>query len=389
MDTNLIIISYLSSLMANLIVLLGFISIFVWFKEQTDSRWLKQHRGGFLAVLGVAFLLFIHTEAWSNAHLSQYLIGFHWTYLNMEILALYNLTLENSSRWQLASTVGLTGLWFFMNMKIWSWPAVAVFAVLVIVEGCIYIGSRWLTKNMATYQLGFWVAAVLVFVIATLIYAHQDIYSWLRQISALLVLNLFCYLYGKALINRVILNNLFEHRAMYDELIKLRNFGAFDHDLEHLYQQFRTTGERYALYEMDIDHFKRINDTYGHPAGNVVLKKVAEQLNQVVSNLEFRARIYRTGGEEFTVILRDIQDDSERAEAISRELQQAVAQLRLEFDAQLRITLSLGEERVSETDANYLEAYKRADQYLYTSKYNGRNAITLRGRTLERLAATE
>jgi len=108
-----------------------------------------------------------------------------------------------------------------------------------------------------------------------------------------------------------------------------------------------------------------------------------------VSNLEFRARIYRTGGEEFTVILRDIQDDSERAEAISRELQQAVAQLRLEFDAQLRITLSLGEERVSETDANYLEAYKRADQYLYTSKYNGRNAITLRGRTLERLAATE
>lgn len=47
MDTNLIIISYLSSLMANLIVLLGFISIFVWFKEQTDSRWLKQHRGGF------------------------------------------------------------------------------------------------------------------------------------------------------------------------------------------------------------------------------------------------------------------------------------------------------------------------------------------------------
>jgi hypothetical protein len=55
MDTNLIIISYLSSLMANLIALLGFISIFVWFKEQTDSRWLKQHRGGFLAVLGVAF----------------------------------------------------------------------------------------------------------------------------------------------------------------------------------------------------------------------------------------------------------------------------------------------------------------------------------------------
>jgi hypothetical protein len=43
----------------------------------------------------------------------------------MEILALYNLTLENSSRWQLASTVGLTGLWVFMNMKIWSWPAVA------------------------------------------------------------------------------------------------------------------------------------------------------------------------------------------------------------------------------------------------------------------------
>lgn len=389
MDTKLIIISYLSSLIANLIILLGFISIFIWFKEETGRSWLKKHRSGFLTLLGIGFLLFIHTEAWSNANLSRHLIGFHWTYLNMEIVALYNLTLENPSRWQLAGTMGLTGLWFFMNMQVWSWSAVMLFGVLLVVEGCIYIGQRWLAKNMVTYQLGFWVAAGLVFIIATLIYTHQDMYGWLRQISALLILNLFCYLYGKALLNRVILNNLFEHRAMYDDLTKLRNFGAFDSDLERLYQHFRVTGERYALYEMDIDHFKQINDTYGHPAGNIVLQKVAEQLNQVVSNLEFRARIYRTGGEEFTVILRDVRDDPKRAEEISRQMQQAVAQLRLEFDTQLRITLSLGEERVNETDANYLEAYKRADQYLYTSKYSGRNTITLRGRTLERPTETE
>lgn len=384
MDTKLIIISYVSSLMANLIILLGFVSIFVWLKEQSDHPWLKRHRSGCLTVVGIAMLLFMHMQAWSNSNLSQAMVGFHWTYLNMELVGLFNLTLVNHSRGQILNSVGLSGLWFFLNMKIWSWPAVALFVVVVLIEVLVYWQSHWFQQSGWHYQLGFWPYAGLALVATSLIYGPQDLLGWMRQLVALVILNIFCYVYGRSLIKRIILNNLFEHRAMYDELTKLRNFGAFDHDLEHLYQNFRSTGGMYALYEMDIDRFKRINDTYGHLAGNEVLQQVAACLNRVVNELEFPARLYRTGGEEFTIILRDIEDDSQRAEEISRQLQQSVGALRFGFAPELRITLSLGEERVYETDANYLETYKRADQYLYTSKYNGRDAITLRGRTLKR-----
>lgn len=72
------------------------------------------------------------------------------------------------------------------------------------------------------------------------------------------------------------------------------------------------------------------------------------------------------------------------AETISRSIQRGISELRFTFKGEaVSVTISIGEERVSPSDANYLDIYKRADQYLYASKHNGRNAITLRGRTLD------
>lgn len=379
-------LSYVSSLFANAIILLGSVSIFTWFDRQTDKHFILKHKSVILTLLGVIFVLFVHGEAWSNVNLSQNLIGLHWTYLNVEIVALFNLTLRIRSVWQIVSTVALTMLWSLSNMHVFNWSALLLLGSLVVIEILTFYYANIICNHGFLYVASFVLNAGFVFLITTNIYGQQDWLSWIRQITALVILDLVVFTYSRMLRSQTSLLNLFKHQAQFDDLTSVRKLGVFNDDLEQLYNLYQDTGKMYAIYAIDIDHFKKINDNYGHIAGNQVLKRVAQRLDQIVKNVGYRARLYRTGGEEFTVILLDIAEDASRAEMISRRMQREVGQLSFEFDQlKVSVTISIGEECVNASDSNYLDAYKRADQFLYTSKNNGRNAITLRGRTLERI----
>ena len=132
----------------------------------------------------------------------------------------------------------------------------------------------------------------------------------------------------------------------------------------------RVGRETLSLCVFDIDHFKRVNDIYGHPVGDVVLTAVAAQLG---ARLRESDRLARIGGEEFVAVLRSCV--LSRAEAVAGALRAAIENSEIRsVGALIRVTISIGviEWRPGES---YAEAFARADSMLYRAKEVGRNAV--------------
>lgn len=380
-------ISYLSSLIANIIVLFGAVSLFTWLEKETERTFIAQHRNLVLTAMGLSFVVLAYGEAWTNGHITQNLIGYHWTYLNLVIVALYNQLLRVKTKWLLAAALALSAAWVLATrpLALVSTQMVAKLLLVMVIECIVFRFADRIQKTAQMYFVDFTLFAAACLWLGPNLYGQQSGNAWLRQLVALFILEFTVFWYGRTLYHQNAKLERFRHEAEFDDLTGVHSFGVFNRDLVRLFNDYRSDQREYSLYALDVDHFKRINDTYGHLAGNEVLTAIAREINCVVSHVNYHTRLYRTGGEEFTVILLDITSDEKQAEIISREIQRAIGQLQFNFDGhEVHVTISLGAANVLPDDANYLDIYKRADQFLYTSKRNGRNAITLRGRTLAR-----
>ncbi len=157
--------------------------------------------------------------------------------------------------------------------------------------------------------------------------------------------------------------------ARTDALTKLSNRRSFDAKIEELFMAYRKGGKSFALAMIDIDHFKKINDTYGHPAGDEVLRQVASILRQSIDNPYLIARY---GGEEFTVLLPGpLRVAADRLDGLRRRV--ASETLRV-ADKTIPLTLSIG---LSEPRDEVVPGVmiRRADEALYAAKNIGRNRV--------------
>ncbi|WP_234026660.1 diguanylate cyclase [Melaminivora suipulveris] len=178
-----------------------------------------------------------------------------------------------------------------------------------------------------------------------------------------------------------------ETLALTDALTGVPNRRAFmerlDTEMQHLHAGLV---EHAALLMLDIDHFKRVNDTWGHAAGDVVLRELAQTVARALRSQDMVGRI---GGEEFAVLLSGAAARAtlQRAE----ELRLAVADraIGLPEGAALNITISLGVAGLRADDASGATALERADAAMYHSKRNGRNRSTLWSADLPQAAAPE
>ncbi len=159
--------------------------------------------------------------------------------------------------------------------------------------------------------------------------------------------------------------------ATVDPLTGAHNKWHFDETLAKEVKRAAQHPTPLCLIALDIDHFKRVNDTFGHPAGDAVLTKVAET---VQSLLAAESALFRVGGEEFTVIARAM--DQAAALAVAEQIRVAVERARLEHEGRpISVTVSLGVAELAsgETPNDF---YQRADQRLYVSKAAGRNRVS-------------
>lgn len=161
--------------------------------------------------------------------------------------------------------------------------------------------------------------------------------------------------------------------AMTDPLTKIANRRWFFHELEREFFALTQNREPLSLLILDIDHFKRVNDQYGHQNGDRVLVDLAAIVRRVVRTIDLVARI---GGEEFAVLLPGT--DGKGAQRTARKIQQAIAGavFALTDRQQIKITVSIGMCSLARPPFPTLDSfYNFADQALYQSKDSGRDAI--------------
>ncbi|WP_412072335.1 diguanylate cyclase [Pseudomonas fluorescens] len=152
--------------------------------------------------------------------------------------------------------------------------------------------------------------------------------------------------------------------AQSDPLSSLANRRA----MGTVWDLLEQTGQQYSLLALDIDHFKRVNDTFGHEAGDNVLRMIAEIIRQNPRTDDFACR---TGGEEFVLILPDTSLDSTLV--IAERIRESIAET--EFPKIGKLTMSIGVACSGAEVVTPEAVLKLADERLYSAKQNGRNRV--------------
>jgi two-component system cell cycle response regulator len=158
--------------------------------------------------------------------------------------------------------------------------------------------------------------------------------------------------------------------ATHDQLTSLLNRREFDRILAEERERSRRFGHPFALVLVDIDHFKSVNDTYGHPAGDAVLQEVAIRLTRGLRDVDRAARF---GGEEFALII--MQGDRKVALEAAQRACAAVqsSPISIEGGPELKLTVSAGAAAMPADAMSGAELVVAADKALYAAKSRGRN----------------
>src|SRR6185312_1552209 len=164
--------------------------------------------------------------------------------------------------------------------------------------------------------------------------------------------------------------------ALRDGLTKVFNKKYFTDYLEKEFAFAMRHKGPLALIFLDIDHFEKINDTHGHPAGDFVLAELSQMMVELLRTEDVLARF---GGEEFTILCRG--SDQNGAKVVAERLRRAVDQRKFTFGGkEIPVTISLGIAAVPESNVGDHSAFlAAADKALYEAKRSGRNRVCLHG----------
>jgi diguanylate cyclase len=168
------------------------------------------------------------------------------------------------------------------------------------------------------------------------------------------------------------LYNHYKESSERDPMTGLYNVRSFDHHYNVMISNAILSKGNCAVCLLDIDHFKKINDTYGHPAGDEVLRQIARQLSNLTREGDI---VSRNGGEEFSILLPNTQPDQAReiAELIRKtiEAQDFVLPNRSRIHLTVSVGIAANDEPIIKPDLLFQEA----DDALYLAKQNGRNKV--------------
>lgn len=159
--------------------------------------------------------------------------------------------------------------------------------------------------------------------------------------------------------------------SMTDRLTGLKNRGTWENLVDAEYERYRRYGHTTSLVMFDIDRFKKVNDTYGHLAGDEVIKHTA---GMTLNNLRQSDSAGRYGGEEFGIILPET--DAEGAKIICERIREGIEQSVVDTTAgPIQYTISMGIAQLTDVPENHMQWMQQADEALYAAKKSGRNRV--------------
>ncbi|MFT5521808.1 MAG: diguanylate cyclase [Enterobacterales bacterium] len=164
-----------------------------------------------------------------------------------------------------------------------------------------------------------------------------------------------------------------EELSRIDALTGLNNRGYWEECLDLEYRRFQRNQVPRTLVIFDIDHFKKVNDTYGHTAGDQVIQEVSAALKKNQRDTDFSGRY---GGEEFVIILTNVTERSARI--FTERLRCYIEKMLVKYNEhEISVTVSVGLAEITADCKTTKEWLERADKALYSAKENGRNKSVL------------
>ncbi len=163
-----------------------------------------------------------------------------------------------------------------------------------------------------------------------------------------------------------------ERLATTDELTGIANRRQILQQLDHVHKRFIRLNHPLVVFILDLDFFKRVNDQYGHVAGDVLLKEFISRVKQQIREIDYLGRL---GGEEFIIILDETSRDT--ADQIGQRILLAIRQVPFNIapGINVSITVSIGGTCARRTDTSVTQLLEHADRALYTAKEGGRDKL--------------
>lgn len=169
--------------------------------------------------------------------------------------------------------------------------------------------------------------------------------------------------------------NQSKYLSITDELTGLYNRRHFESNFEREFLRAKRYGSKLSVAIIDIDFFKKINDTYGHSAGDYVLREVAYNIGETFRKTDM---VFRYGGEEFVVILTET--DANSALIPLERLREKIGNMEFNYKGQIfKLTISIGVNSNTTIAENFIGFFDGADKALYEVKNSGRNNIKIFG----------
>ena len=234
------------------------------------------------------------------------------------------------------------------------------------------IGALWASPAVMLFQFvaSPWVAntlnGLLVIIVTALSYQHLGPSITIRVFVTLVLTMIFTNIFLGIVLR---LQERLHKLGITDALTGAYNRRHMDAAVGEAVERYGRYGTSSSLLLVDIDHFKRVNDEFGHAAGDRALKEIAALMRRVLRKLDL---VFRIGGEEFLVLLPDVKQGgaAEAAEKLRREVASA------RFLPESRITVSIGVGEIASGEARD-QWIRRIDRALYSAKDSGRDRVVI------------
>lgn len=294
-------------------------------------------------------------------------------YDNLQLLILFFFLFYSKEKkvyWRLTVPVlfVLFGELALFGEKYWQW------AVIFCSSSLLMVVITYLARQKSYFLM--WLGSVSVGVFfwsLELLVASVSFSEFIYGLTLYVALSsfLFIIIIFESHYRKQIIEN--KRLAMFDEMTDTKNYRSF---VKEFGQSLQLAGEQQkpiAFIMLDIDHFKLINDTYGHLSGNQVLKFVAVDLINNTYDFDSQADVYRLGGEEFGIFLTNT--NLAETQKFAQKCRYSLSQLAVPIDnGMLHLTASFGCD-ISRTGDDFNTFYQRVDHYLYQAKINGGNNV--------------
>ncbi|AUI77775.1 MULTISPECIES: GGDEF domain-containing protein [Lactiplantibacillus] len=301
-----------------------------------------------------------------------------WEFVNFHLIAVIFCAFFLNIRMPYYTLLPVVIVYMVFDQSIFFWESWSYAAVFVGFFWSLNYLRLWVQKHAHSWVYYYGTVGFFGGVLWGLIKVKYSL-SWentLQEYGYLLIFAGLLYAYVNMLTQDSEIKLRLAQFASHDALTQTENFAAYTEHIKYLFDDSTANNLNLSMMMFDIDHFKHVNDTYGHLAGDRVLQEVSETVQTVLSENDPKVKLYRTGGEEFNVLFPGYDLVSTRA--IVRQIFAAVNHLVVKYgDQEIAVSISVGVSTLHQADDSPVDFYNRVDQNLYFSKRHGRMRVTV------------